>query len=115
MILEHLLETDQQEPYLRDVYPLLDARARGRLMAAIETAKIQASTTGTGVILQILRFKRGQKEATKLVNYTLEEAQLAEIVAPVIGRCRYLIEESLLNSAKRQIDRVLIIGAGARM
>jgi molecular chaperone DnaK len=136
-ILEYLLHTDQREPYLRDVYPLLDLRAQGRLMEAIERAKIAVSTSDNGHVSLVLEAQDADGRAIrKPVMFSLDSKVIKSIVAykakrsvddkgSVVERCRKLVEHTLLELAgnnlervaevKRSMDRVILVGGPMRM
>ena len=136
LILEHLLRTDQKEPHLRDIYPHLDLRARGRLMEAIERAKIACSTNETGQVSVVLEAEIGGRIVRKPFLYTLDEKTLNNIVAykgkrlatdrgSVVERCRQIVEDTLMELAdkdpgrleevKQGLDRVILVGGPMRM
>ncbi len=136
LILEHLLRMDQKEPHLRDIYPHLDLRARGRLMEAIERAKIACATTDNGQVSVVLEAEFGGRVVRKPFVYTLDEKTIRTIVAykgkksgndkgSVIERCRQLVEDTLmeladedpgrLDEVKRSMDRVILVGGPMRM
>jgi len=136
MILDHLLRVDQKEPLLRDIYPLLDLRARGRLMEAIERAKIASSSTESGQVSVVLEVEIAGRQVRKPFVYTLSEQTIRDIVAykgkksdtdrgSVIERCRRLVEETLMELAdndpsrleevKAGLDRVILVGGPMRM
>jgi len=136
LILEHLLRVDQKEPLLRDIYPLLDLRARGRLMEAIERAKIASSSAESGQVSVVLEVEIAGKLVRKPFVYTLDEKTLRGIVAyhgqksgtdrgSVVERCRRLVENTLLELAdedparleevKVGMDRVILVGGPMRM
>lgn len=124
-ILEQLFEEDNGKPTLEDLYLCADKRERGRLMAAIEKAKIATSTIGQGIVSTALRVNMGGKEISRIVNYTLQERELAEIVGSVTERCRKLIEQTLIKVADKlkcreeevieEIDRIILVGGPTRM
>ena len=136
LILEHLLRTDQKEPHLRDIYPHLDLRARGRLMEAIERAKIACSTSDNGQVSVVLEADIGGNIVRKPFVFTLDEKTLRTIVAykgkravtdkgSVVERCRQLVEDTLmeladkdpgrLDEVKQSLDRVILVGGPMRM
>lgn len=136
LILEHLLRTDQKEPHLREIYPHLDLRTRGRLMEAIERAKIACSSTESGQVSVVLEVDIGGRMVRKPFVFTLDEKTIRTIVAykgkksgndkgSVVERCRQLVEDTLMELAdedpgrleevKAGIDRVLLVGGPMRM
>ena len=136
LILEHLLRTDQKEPCLRDIYPHLDLRARGRLMEAIERTKIACSTNDSGQVSVVLEADIGGRIIRKPFIATLDEKTLRTIVAykgkrsmtdkgSVVERCRQLVEDTLmeladkdpgrLDEVKHSLDRVILVGGPMRM
>jgi len=136
LILEHLLRTDQKEPHLREIYPHLDLRTRGRLMEAIERAKIACSSTESGQVSVVLEVDIGGHVVRKPFVSTLDEKTIRTIVAykgkkagndkgSVVERCRQLVEDTLMELAdedpgrledvKAGIDRVLLVGGPMRM
>jgi molecular chaperone DnaK len=136
LILEHLLVTDQKEPLLREVYPHLDIRNRGRLMEAIERAKIAVSTSDNGQISVVLQADVGGQSIRKAVTASLDSRQIKTIVAyrgsrgfedkgSAVERCRKLVDQTLLELADgdpnrvseviKTMDRVLLVGGPMRM
>lgn len=136
LILEHLLRADQQEPLLRDIYPHLDLRARGRLMEAIERAKIACSSTESGQVSVVLEVNLAGQAVRKPFVFTLDETTIRAIVAykgkksgndkgSVVERCRQLVENTLIELAdenpgrleevKTGMDRVILVGGPMRM
>ena len=131
LILEYLLEKEETEPRLRDIYPVLDDKAeKGRLMAAIKTAKINTTQSGAGYIATILQMGKRKKKIYVPIN----EDILNEIVSPLLygykkdGRLkgiRPLVENVLLEVAandpkriqevKKKIRHVVLIGNECRM
>jgi len=135
-ILEHLIRSDQKEPYLRDVYQALDQRGRGRLMEAIERAKIAISTADSGQVSVVLEAQLNGQSIRKPITQTMDANIIKTIVGykgkrsfedrgSVVERCRALVEKSLLELAdddperieevKQSIDRVLLVGGPMRM
>lgn len=135
-ILEHLLRTDQKEPHLREIYPHLDLRTRGRLMEAIERAKIACSSTDNGQVSVVLEVDIAGRVVRKPFVYTLDEKTVRTIVAykgkragndkgSVVERCRQLVEDTLMELAnedpgrleevKASLDRVILVGGPMRM
>jgi molecular chaperone DnaK (HSP70) len=136
LILEHLLNVDRKEPILRDLYPYLDHRARGRLMEAIERAKIACASTENGQISVVLEVHVDGQSIRKPVMFNLDSRTLKAIVAykgqrtfddkgSVVERCRKLVENTLLELAdnnlnrvgavKQSMDRVIMVGGPMRM
>lgn len=136
LILDHLLNVDRKEPLLRDIYPDLDHRNRGRLMEAIERAKIAVSTAETGQVSTVLEAQVNGTQVRKPVVFTLDAQNLRSIVAykgkktfedkgSVVERCRQLVEQVLLelangdlervNEVKQSLDRVILVGGPMRM
>ena len=136
LILEHLLRSDQKAPHLREIYPFLDLRARGRLMEAIERAKIASSSTESGQVSVVLEVEIGGRVVRKPFVSTLDEKTIRTIVAykgkksgndkgSVVERCRQLVEDTLMELAnedperleevKAGIDRVILVGGPMRM
>ncbi|MHB9026514.1 MAG: Hsp70 family protein [Armatimonadota bacterium] len=136
LILEHLLNADRKEPVLRDLYPYLDHRARGRLMEAIERAKIACASTENGQISVVLEAQVDGQSIRKPVMFNLDSRALKSIVAykgqrsyedkgSVVERCRKLVEATLLELAdgnfdrvtavKQSMDRVIMVGGPMRM
>ena len=136
LILEHLLRTDMKEPHLRDIYPHLDLRTRGRLMEAIERAKIACATTDSGQVSVVLEADINGRLVRKPFVYTLDEKTIRTIVAykgkksgsdkgSVVERCRQLVEDTLMELAdedpnrleevKASLDRVILVGGPMRM
>ena len=135
-ILEQLMLEDRKAPYLRDLYPCLDQVNQGRLMEAIERAKIAVSTNGAGQVSTVLEVFTGGRQVRKPVIATLDAAQLGRVVAyreprtfedpgSVVGRCRTLVENTLLEladgnparlrEARASLDRVILVGGPMRM
>ncbi|MHB9133997.1 MAG: Hsp70 family protein [Armatimonadota bacterium] len=135
-ILEHLLRTDQKEPYLRQFYPHLDLRNQGRLMEAIERTKIAISSAGVGQVSVVLEAMIDGNSVRKALTQTLDAKAIKSIVAykgnkfygdkgSVVERCRALVEGTLLQLAdnnpdhidevKQSLDRVILVGGPMRM
>jgi len=135
-ILDHLLLEDRKAPYLRDLYPHLDFINQGKLMEAIERAKIAVSTGGAGYISTVLEVTVDGESVRKPVMSTLNDATLRKVVAykeprtyedpgSVVARCRTLVERTLLEladnnanrlpEARRTLDRVILVGGPMRM
>jgi len=105
LILEHLLNTDHKDPLLREIYPHLDIRNRGRLMEAIERAKIAVSTSDNGQISVVLQADVSGQSVRKAVTASLDSKQLRTIVAyrgprgfdergSAVERCRRLVDQT---------------------
>ncbi|MHB0936708.1 MAG: Hsp70 family protein [Armatimonadota bacterium] len=135
-ILEQLLLDDRKAPYLRDLYPHLDIVNQGKLMEAIERAKIAVSTSGTGYVSTVLEATIDTDLVRKPVMHTLDDATLRKVVAykeprtyedpgSVVSRCRTLVERTLLEiadnnadriaEARASLDRVILVGGPMRM
>lgn len=135
-ILDYLLRSDQKEPYLRDVYQALDQRGRGRLMEAIERAKIAISTADSGQVSVVLEAQIDGQAIRKPITATMDSKIIKSIVGykqkrsfedkgSVVERCRKLVDNTLLELAdddperveevKQSIDRVLLVGGPMRM
>ncbi len=135
-ILEHLLRSDQKEPLLRDVYQVLDQRGRGRLLEAIERAKIAISTAESGQVSVVLEAIIDGQPVRKPFTATMDAKLIKTIVGykgkrsfddkgSVVERCRKLVDNTLLELAddnperveevKQGIDRVLLVGGPMRM
>jgi|GEM_PF-1441770 len=135
-ILEQLLLDDRKAPYLRDLYPHLDQINQGKLMEAIERAKIAVSTTGTGYVSTVLEASIDTDLIRKPVMHTLDDATLRKVVAykeprtyedpgSVVARCRTLVERTLMEiadndadrvaEARASLDRVILVGGPMRM
>ena len=135
-LLEHLLREDRRAPYLNDLYPLLDLGNQGKLMEAIERAKIAVSVSGSGVISTVLEADIHGERIRKPVMATLDEQILRKVVAyrelstredhgSVVMRCRALVERTLLEladgdrsrmaEARASLDRVIMVGGPMRM
>ncbi len=135
-ILEQMLLDDRKPPLLRDLYARLDLRNQGRLMDAIERAKIAVSTSGRAQISTVLEDEIDGTPVRKPVIFSLDDALLRKLVAypqprvpadrgSVVGRCRALVERTLLEladgnparlpEAKAHLDRVILVGGPMRM
>jgi molecular chaperone DnaK (HSP70) len=105
LIFEHLLEQDRLAPRLSDVYMELDPAAKGQLMGAIENAKVQAVLSASmgvpGLIATVLRV--GTK--AKPLNMQLSEAQLDQLVAPLLLGRR---EGETIKGVKPLLERTLL-------
>lgn len=131
LILEYVLEKDQNQPRLCDIYPRLDIGEKNRLMASIELAKITASLDGRGNISFSLRVD----DRPKRINVPLDEETLNKIVSPLVNGYQMednrlkgikpLVENALLDVAendpqkvtqvKQQIRKLILVGGPCRM
>jgi molecular chaperone DnaK len=130
LILEYLIKEDKNQPLLRDIYPILDNAEKGKLMAKIEEAKINASLDGSGHIVTTLRI--GDKP--KRISVSLDENALREIVRPLVwgyerdGELKGIkpvVEKALLsvagndpkkiNKVKQGMEHLILIGGPCRM
>lgn len=130
LVLDYLFQQDKNQPMLKDIYPTLDDAEKGRLMAAIETAKINVSLDGSAAIVITLRV--GSKP--KRISVPVEEKTLTKIVHPLVwGRevngkpkgIKPVVEKALLRAAgndpqkvgevKRAIENIVLVGGPCRM